>query len=308
VVGVVEVGVSGSGRRVVGVGGRSSSRNPGRLSSSVRGRSHRGARSSGGRVSSVLLVEKTLVGTVRVFAGGEPETSVVEAGDGDNVDEAIDGLGEEVEDTVEDHLGGRSDEVTSISDTPGDRVKEPESREDDGRGEVGLGEVGTETSGRGATGNEEHIPDDDEGSATEGEESPLVDGLNKGTDKAGDDHDNIKEDKDEDLREGKTGSESEFEEEEGSSDGPVDVSSVPDGSSRVLNTNVDPVLSESSSTNVFDLDSGSSEVGSHSEVGNRSSEADSSGELVESTLTHGASEGESEKTDGGNEHDSEDSP
>jgi len=117
VVGVVEVGVSGSGRRVVGVGGRSSSRNPGRLSSSVRGRSHRGARSSGGRVSSVLLVEKTLVGTVRVFAGGEPETSVVEAGDGDNVDEAVDGLGEEVEDTVEDHLGGGGDEVSSISNS-----------------------------------------------------------------------------------------------------------------------------------------------------------------------------------------------
>lgn len=185
---------------------------------------------------------------------------------------------------------------------PGDRVKEPESGEDDSRGKVGLGEVGTEASSGGTSGNEEHVPDDDEGSATESEESPLVHGFNEGTDETGDDHNNVEEDEDEDLRKGETGSESEFEEEKRSGDGPVDVSSVPDGSSRVLNTDINPILSESSSAYVFYDHRCRSKVGSHSEVGNGSGETDSSGELVESTLTHGTSEGESEKTDGGNEH------
>lgn len=137
------------------------------------------------------------------------------------------------------------------------------------------------------------------------------------------------------MGKGKTGSESEFEEEKRSGDGPVDVSSVPDRTSRVLNSDVDPVLTESSSANVLDLYGRGAEVGSHSEVwskrnetkvelmfenspcllkrcakltGNGGSEADSSGELVESSLTDGSLEGHSEETHGGNEHDSEDGP
>jgi len=113
--------------------------------------------------------------------------------------------------------------------------------------------------------------------------------LDKGTDKTGDDHDlgnqaeklakhsktavfvfrstyNVEEDEDEDLRKGETGSESEFEEEERSGDSPIDVSSVPDGSSRVLNTDINPVLSESTSTDILDGDRRCSKVGSHGEV------------------------------------------
>lgn len=40
------------------------------------------------------------------------------------------GLGENVEDTVSDGLGVRSDLVASLGDTPDDGVDEPEDRED----------------------------------------------------------------------------------------------------------------------------------------------------------------------------------
>lgn len=247
---------------MVGVGvveGRSvrvASRSRGPRGGSVRGtvrvgagrgrRSHRGTGSVGGRVGTVLLVQEAGRSTVRVLARGETETGVVELGDGHDVDEAVDGLGEEIEDTVEDHLRGGGDDVSSIGDTPGDRVEEPEGREDDGRGHVGLVEVRAEASGRGATGTEEDDPDTDEGGATEGEESPLVDGGNESTDETSDDlsnekryqrqssvviessrkayHDDVEEDEDEDLRERKSGSEGELEKEERSGDGPINVS------------------------------------------------------------------------------------
>jgi hypothetical protein len=67
-------------------------------------------------------------------------------------------------------------------------------------------------------------------------------------------------------------------------------------------------LSKSSTSNVLDLDGGSSEVGSHGEVSDGSSEANGGGEFVESTLTDGASEGETEEDEGGEEHNREDGP
>ena len=84
--------------------------------------------------------------------------------------------------------------------------------------------------------------------------------------------------------------------------------SIPDRTSRVLNSDVDPVLTESSTSNVLDLNGGSSEVGSHGKVSDGSGEANGGSEFVEGTLTDGPGEGETEEDDGGKKHDGEDSP
>ena len=57
------------------------------------------------------------------------------------MEQGKDGLGDKVEDSVKDHLGGRGDDVGTVSETPGDRVKGPDDREEDGRGDVGSLEV-----------------------------------------------------------------------------------------------------------------------------------------------------------------------
>lgn len=92
-------------------------------------------------------------------------------GDGQDVDERKDGFREDVEHAVEDHFGIDRDDVAAFAETPRDRVQEPEEREDRGRREVGAGEAGAEAGGGGARGNEEHVPDEDEGGAAKCEEA-----------------------------------------------------------------------------------------------------------------------------------------
>jgi hypothetical protein len=57
------------------------------------------------------------------------------------VEQGEDGLGDKVEHSVKDHLGGRGDVVATVSKTPGDGVTSPDDREDDSRGDVGSLEV-----------------------------------------------------------------------------------------------------------------------------------------------------------------------
>ena len=53
---------------------------------------------------TVLLVEEVGGSSVRVLSRSESETVVVELGDTHNVNEAVYWLGEEIENTVEDHF------------------------------------------------------------------------------------------------------------------------------------------------------------------------------------------------------------
>jgi hypothetical protein len=64
------------------------------------------------------------------LAGGEHEALVRDVAERPGVVEAKDGLGDEVEDAVEDHLTERGDDVAAVGDTPGDRVEEPDEDEE----------------------------------------------------------------------------------------------------------------------------------------------------------------------------------
>jgi len=71
----------------------------------------------------------------------ELEPGVVQLGNHVDVEDGEDGLGDKVEDTVEDHLAGRGDDVGTVSETPGDGVEGPDDGEEDGRGDVSSLEV-----------------------------------------------------------------------------------------------------------------------------------------------------------------------
>jgi hypothetical protein len=75
------------------------------------------------------------------------------------VDHGVDGLGEDVEDTVEDHLRVGRDDVGTVTQTPGDGVEEPEEGEEGSRsGKGGL--VGRSEGGGGrSSGADENPPD-----------------------------------------------------------------------------------------------------------------------------------------------------
>ena len=55
---------------------------------------------------------------------------------GTHVEKGEDGLGNKVEDSVEDHLACRGDDVGTVSKTPGDGVEGPDDGKEDGRGDV----------------------------------------------------------------------------------------------------------------------------------------------------------------------------
>jgi len=272
-------------------------------------RSLRAGSTVGRSVVGISVTSKEAgTGSIRSLVRGPSETRVVELLNGKDVDEAVDGLGENVEDTVEDHLGVRGDSVGTIGKSPCDGVEEPENGEDDGGGHVGLGVVGTELGNRGTSVDEEDLPDTDEGEASETEESPLVAIGHKGTDESSDDHDDVEEEEVEGLGERETGSEGKFEEKERSGESPVDVSCVPNGTSRVKDTSFDPLLSEDTAANVLNWHSGRSVIGSHGIVGNTSGKADSGSQLVESPFTNWSTSSHQVKTDARETHDSGNDP
>ena len=71
----------------------------------------------------------------------ELHLGVVQLGQHVDVQQGEHGLGDKVEHSVKDHLGGRGDVVGTVSETPGDGVKGPDKGEENGRGDVGALEV-----------------------------------------------------------------------------------------------------------------------------------------------------------------------
>ena len=72
----------------------------------------------------------------------------------------------------------------------------------------------------------EHVEDVEEGDAAEGEVAPLVAGADEGASEAGDDHDFVDEDDEEDRGPGHAGGEEQVGEKERGGDDPVDVSKL----------------------------------------------------------------------------------
>lgn len=125
------------------------------------------------------------------------------------MDEEEDGLGEDIEDTVEDHLRVGGNDISTIGETPGDGVEEPKEGEDAGGDGVCSLETTPEVGDRLPSGTEEDKPDVYFSGHSKSEEAPervsappiavkldvpLVRGRNQGTNETSDDHDEIEED------------------------------------------------------------------------------------------------------------------
>ena len=137
-------------------------------------------------------------------------------------------LGEDIEDTVKDHLGIREDNVSSIGETPCDRVKQPKKRQDGGGSSEGFLEVGANDTCRSSSGTEQDPPYVEEGETTEDVETPLIGGFDQSSDQTGDDHDEIEEGESDDVGQGKSRCQDQSEEQGRRSDNPINVSHVLD--------------------------------------------------------------------------------
>ena len=92
------------------------------------------------RVLSARLLDVVKVsvgsGRSRELSGRELEDGEVELGKRVEVEKRVHRLGEDVKNTIEDHLRVGRDNITAVGETPGNGVQEPKEGEDDG----GLGE------------------------------------------------------------------------------------------------------------------------------------------------------------------------
>ena len=185
------------------------------------------------------------------------------------LDKEEDWLGQEIEDTVGDHLSVDGDDVGAISNTPDDGVDGPEDEEDDSRGSVGSADILANSVSHLSGGDHEEVEDEEHCDSCTGEPSPLVLCSGDGSDETADNHKEVQHDCKEDLGGRHVGSQEKLEEQERSGDGPVDVPSVVDGSGSV------------GVSVAADLDLGDTDGGSHCVVGHCSSEEERGSDPVE---------------------------
>lgn len=157
--------------------------------------------------------------------------------------------------------------------------------------------------GRLETGSVDDPEDVEHGNAAHGVVAPFVGRLDQSTNETSDDHNQVKEDGDEDGREGKAGNEENLEEKERGGDGPVNVTSVPDGTGGASTVDLGGAV-----VGELDADGGSTQVGSHGEVGDGSGGQDGGGEVVEGALTARNLHGPDHGGQASQGHDREDSP
>jgi len=242
--------------------------------------------------SGVLLV---------VVVDVETEASRVDVTVTENEESTEDRLGDQIEDTIEDSLRIRRDDIATLTDTPGDRVQDPkEGGERAAHGEAAA-DILTENVGVTAA-----LPDKDpdnveESSAAEGKVAPLVRATDESTDETSDNHDFIDENDKEDSGPGKSGSQHQVKKKERSGDEPIDVADIEDFTVDTAN------LSHVGSAEL-NIDRGPAEVGSHREVGDSSDHGDRSSHIVENTVLAGLGHAETQEDKGTGSHDGADSP
>jgi len=204
------------------------------------------------------------------------------------------GLGEEVEDTVEDGLRVGSDDVTSLGYTPGNWIDEPESDEPGAADEEGAGDIGAEGSGMKTSDEQDVVGDNGETEDSEDEVTPLVGRVDQGTNEEGDNIDFLKEDGPKKVWPWDTSSKENADEHERSSDEPFNVLDI---ENLAVGTSYDTLM-----TSEFNLDSSVTQVGTHSEVSDSRSQRDSGHEIVEDTVSAWNSESDTHKDESSREH------
>lgn len=243
-----------------------------------------------GELSILLIVVvdvKTKLGRVDVTVAPDEESTE-------------DRLGEQVEDTVENGLGVRSDDVATLADTPGDRVQNPEECSQATAHEEGAADVLAQGVGV-LAGLEGEDPDDEQKSdAAEGEVSPLVARTDESANETRDDHDLVNEDNVQDGRPRHASGEEQVQEQERSGDEPVNVAHVEDLTVETANHRVAALP--------LNHDAGPAEVRSHGEVGDGSDHGDSGGDVVEDTVLARFGGSEADEAHGRDHHDGCDRP
>ena len=137
-------------------------------------------------------------GHVLVILDVETEIGGGDAAVSEQQDGAEDRLGEDVEDTIKDGLAVRGDDVSALSQTPGDGVQEPQEDGEDTAAEERPADLRAESGSVSAGDEDQDIHDVEEGEASKDEVSPLVAGVGEGSNEAGDDHHFVDQDSDHD--------------------------------------------------------------------------------------------------------------
>jgi len=145
----------------------------------------------------------TLLKTVALRSGlvvvdAETKGSWVDVAVAPDEESTEDRLGQEIQDTVEDSLRVRGNDVSTLRKSPGDWVDEPEEDGPGSADEVGAVNFATDGSGVSAADEDDVVGNEEESGTAEGEVSPLVAGGDEGTNETGDDHDFVQEDSVED--------------------------------------------------------------------------------------------------------------
>lgn len=109
-----------------------------------------------------------------IVANVQAESGGVDVAVTPKEEETEDRLGEDIEDTVEHSLGVGSDDVATFTETPRDRVQEPQENGPATADQEGAGDIVTEGS-RVLARHPGDLPgDEEEGNAAEDKVSPLV--------------------------------------------------------------------------------------------------------------------------------------
>lgn len=203
-------------RRVVQFGGRGNSSNAVAV----------GAGGHGLLVGDLTLAALELDVLLRVVVDVKTKRGGVDVAVAPDEQSTEDRLGQDVEHAVESSLGVRGDEVGALAHAPGDGVEGPQDGGQRAADHEGAADVATQGVGVFAGLPAEHVEDVEEGDAAEGEVAPLVAGADEGASEAGDDHDFVDEDDEEDRGPGHAGGEEQVGEKERGGDDPVDVSKL----------------------------------------------------------------------------------
>lgn len=132
-----------------------------------------------------------------------------------------DGLCHYVQDTVEDSLGVGRNNMPAFAKAPSNRIAEPEEGSPCTAEEEGSANIRAEGVGMGTSLDDEDVGSPRESHATEGVVSPLVGGMDKSTNKTGDDHEFVNKNCEKDGGLGKTSSGQEIHEQKWRRDNPV---------------------------------------------------------------------------------------
>jgi len=222
--------------------------------------------------------------------------------------EAKDRLSEDVEDSIGDDLGVDTNGAGSDSDTPDDRVESPNDQGISSDGSEECSRLVRPGHGRSTSINDELVHDDEVGNASPGIVSPLL-GLivgNEGSEEAGDDHNEIGHDGNENAGSVEAGKEAEIKEEEGSGEGPVDVTGPVDLTVDVL-VDVWEAFLSLFLEDMDDVEAGPV-AGGHGIVRDEGEGGDEGGEDVEESFVSWDTVGHGVEGEGGDTHDNGDDP